>query len=188
MESSVTFDHKTHTMDYELECMECHRGAGCAPCHSAKSPEEELVSFTSGCLACHEKTGCMECHDSKSGEKCFDHSLTEFPLKTYHQELDCRSCHTSEDRHDTAPVSCGMCHKKGWDPKTFNHEVTGLKLDSIHGDESCDKCHPDFNFRKSTHCIICHDEDFQYPDALPGDQVKPDPHKHHKQDQAHAGS
>ena len=186
MDSTVSFDHTAHTADYELECRQCHRGVGCAPCHALKNDQEKHTAFTSGCLKCHENTGCMDCHITAGKSKSFDHSRTEFPLKTYHQGLDCRKCHSTEDRHDTAPVSCGMCHKKGWNPATFDHGITGLKLDSIHGGEACEKCHPDLDFRKSANCVICHDADFQFPSVMPGERLKIDPDTHHKSDQSHS--
>ncbi len=172
------FDH-TKTR-YPLTGM--HLTTACQKCHTPGDdgqPRYAGIKFAS-CANCHAdphkgefKQDCSSCHTTHTWKKSsftssFDHSKTQFPLLGKHLEVNCVTCHKSEnfkapvehaqcaDCHKPDPHSgqfakrtdggkCESCHTvKGWSPSTFtaaDHAKTKYPLVSPHDKVKCEQCH-----------------------------------------------
>ena len=130
---------------------------------------------------------CVKCHSSEnwtfnSNKSTFSHDSTSFPLKGQHNNLDCRSCHTSLE-FEKAPTECISCHTdihqqtvgadcarchtpESWivDEVTEMHERTSFPLIGVHSTVDCNQCHVSENNLRfnpiSMECISCHNDDF----------------------------
>jgi len=173
----VTFYHNEHTGIFGIECKSCHKEESCAKCHSTEPiqktenvPIEQKHKTCSGCHDTNSKSGCEECHSTKEMGP-FNHFVTTgFKLKSYHEKLECTSCHQSARVFTGLNSSCSNCHS-GWNSSNFNHKVTGLELDETHVEFDCGDCHLEEDFSKKPTCENCHD-DKTFPESKPGKIVK----------------
>jgi len=175
-EALVTFHHQEHVQLFRLECSDCHRDESCAKCHSySDTPMQEtaeLEEFHVPCESCHDtedEDECGFCHKSSSSSG-FSHTLTGWPLKAYHAENECAACHTGTSRVKALDRTCTNCHSN-FTLGEFDHAVTGLELFEDHQDLDCYECHIDERFDTIPECSECHDDDYSFPDDLPGDYL-----------------
>ncbi len=208
MPRKIRFDHdKT---DYPLEGM--HQEATCTSCHRFDEKDRRVTTFAplafESCTNCHYDVhegalgdNCTTCHSvyrdwdkistkketkgkSAQNEKEFDHSKTKFPLKGYHEAVDCESCHSDPaanfkvagDKFDEcsdchgfahgeqfASQKCESCHamEKKFQETSFTterHNKTDFALTGKHQVLDCNKCHWAGNFENlpSATCDQCH--------------------------------
>ena len=154
----LKFDHKR---DAKYELVGKHSEIKCSECHT---PKGKPVQYhwaglkKNQCLSCHKdqhagKFGsrfnngdCTKCHTQKAWKiDRFDHSVTKYPLRGKHAELQCKECHVQKN--------------KTLEVKDFVFK--GLK-------QECSTCHKDvhgFGPRKSqkmgylNQCTVCHTDD-----------------------------
>lgn len=149
MEIRKTFDHGSRTK-YAL--LGAHKKLACEKCH--KESQEPVGKYTVHrfsdlkfdlCTNCHKDehagafgSNCLKCHtensfkiEDKAG--AFNHNKTRFPLIGKHVPVDCKACHTSQERFalESSYDQCMDCHKD-------YHEGAFAKSNR---DNSCDRCH-----------------------------------------------
>lgn len=161
----VPFHHLNHSRKYELNCSLCHVQQSCSQCHvngseshPMGSPDE--VDMHDTCYICHQDNECETCH-GRDPDDLFDHASTGWPLKPYHAELHCRSCHGSTGKYTRPDPACSNCHPGGWDADSFDHAVTGVALGEIHLEADCSDCHQAGPGEASS-CDACHDDGRRY--------------------------
>lgn len=171
----------------DTECISCHKslvfsriGIMCADCHSDIHKGELGIE-------------CQNCHNSMSWKNRSDifeqHLQTNFPLLGAHANLDCESCHQSEQQrqYTNTPVSCQGCHLSDyisttnpshqqvnfslecnkchlpnaatWHTTIFNHPQT-FPLIGGHSGIECLNCHSDGFSSITTDCYSCHKQDY----------------------------
>ncbi len=171
----VTFLHTEHTKLFNLDCTSCHSNESCVKCHDRAKEKSPKVMKDSDphakCSSCHEvKKDCSFCHSEKE-KPGFSHlTRTGWELNKFHKKLSCIDCHETKGKFEKLPNDCNSCHPN-WSTENFNHKITGLELDEIHIESECSDCHIDGNYSKHS-CENCHDEEFKYPEYLPGKKVK----------------
>ena len=159
----VTFDHVEHAENYGLSCASCHAEDNCASCHDERNivSGRHLHDYSnrSTCTQCHQVARCQVCHATESG-RVFSHSLTGFPIRSFHARLDCVSCHEEEHSHGRLPHECGGCHGDWGDTDSFDHAgKVGVDLGEDHEGMDCGDCHLDPAFLDTPICGDCHDDD-----------------------------
>jgi hypothetical protein len=159
-----------------------HLTTPCQKCHTPGDnglPRYTGIKFAT-CMGCHAdphkgefKQDCESCHTTRTWKKSsfvahFDHSKTQFPLLGKHLEVNCVTCHKSEDFkapvrhaqcadcHTPDPHSgqfaqradggkCESCHTvNGWSPTTFtaaDHAKSKFPLVFPHAMVKCAECH-----------------------------------------------
>lgn len=168
----VTFHHKEHIHLFGLKCVECHRKENCSRCHDAARKTEHIRSDPhEDCIACHDVSdNCTTCH-AREEKPGFDHLVrTGFALRSFHQQLDCASCHKGGRIFTGLSKDCSSCHRQEWMPETFDHKQVDLEFDELHIEASCADCHSE-GLGKSVSCAACHDTDREYPRDLPGKRI-----------------
>jgi hypothetical protein len=107
----VSFPHKMHFNDMEMECATCHHETNAA---KLDYPHEDYLSdFWIDCRICHrenaEPTAAQACdrchHDASACESCADQTLS--PKVVIH--LSCWECHEIETG-ESASRQCKTCH------------------------------------------------------------------------------
>lgn len=183
----TSFDHSltAFALDGEhksVACNSCHHGQGfkslhsqCASCHE----DIHRAEFGPTCENCHSPTGWRT-----PGKFITLHEATRFPLLGAHRLIDCRDCHTNQQKNEFAPLSvecvschyihyetaksvshimlhmtlqCQQCHKveqTSWAPATYDH--SRFLLVGIHASLACQTCHTVGFQRTSINCIDCH--------------------------------
>ncbi|MCF7822553.1 MAG: cytochrome c family protein [Candidatus Marinimicrobia bacterium] len=176
-EPMVTFHHKEHVNLFRIECSACHHDERCSKCHSySDTPMNtiaELKEFHVPCESCHEtedEDGCSFCHKS-APSKGFSHSMTGFTLKPFHAKNKCESCHVGQERVERLDKTCTNCHSN-FVLGEFDHAATGLVLYEDHQELDCYECHIDNKFDATPQCVECHDDDYRFPDDLPGEYLE----------------
>lgn len=152
---SVTFSHKTHTMDAELACDDCHdelfeMEAGIA---------EENDDFTMASL--YDGNYCGACHDGSSA---------------FASDTQCGSCHTVPEEaiiwtkpvksvifdHNTHTeemgLDCESCHDDLFIMRTgAAEEEDDFTMESLYAGNYCGACHDGSTaFASNTRCTTCH--------------------------------
>ena len=109
---AVTFPHKLHFEDLEIECATCHHETNAA---RLKMPHENYyINFRIECQLCHRKDGttamqpqtCSNCH-LESPESAADETLSSKVVIHKH----CWDCHEISVGEE-ASRGCINCHKK----------------------------------------------------------------------------
>jgi len=183
----------------------------CDNCHVPfkKTGQDEL------CTKCHKDVGrdleqkagyhgrikdrglCRSCHTDHKGraaqvvlldEKKFDHTLTNYPLKDSHLQVECSKCHLPKAKYRDAYKTCVGCHKKDddknghkgslgdkceechtikkWKDTFFDHDKTKFPLRNAHADAkvACKDCHANNHFKNTPlNCYACHKKDDEDP-------------------------
>jgi predicted CXXCH cytochrome family protein len=116
--SRVVFHHKAHAHTYGFACVDCHQKDSCLRCHEEGREHVQrkrtLEEHHQPCSACHlfdRQEGCHYCH-RREGEppaRPFDHANTGWPLGPYHEDKDCRDCHTQLP-FASLSGACNSCH------------------------------------------------------------------------------
>ena len=152
---SVTFSHKTHTMDAELACDDCHdeffeMEAGAA---------EEMDDFNMESL--DEGNYCGACHDGSTA---------------FASDTQCGSCHTVPEEmivwtkpvkavvfnHDTHTeemgLDCESCHDELFIMQSgAAEENDDFTMASLYDGNYCGACHDGATaFASDTRCTACH--------------------------------
>lgn len=182
-DDTVPFHHKTHAYQYDRNCGDCHHQQGCDACHAQQRVELKPMGDLSPeemhdhCFVCHGDNDCNFCH-GRAVDDVFDHAITGWPLKVYHQKLHCMDCHTQRGEFTKLNNDCVTCHLKGWNLDEFKHTVVGVPLDDVHENAACEDCHGgDIETVQNTivlksaeiesTCTNCHDDNRAY-DAMRG--------------------
>lgn len=156
------FDHLKETKyelvgkHAELKCAECHivnekkklskykwtdlKSAQCIACHENVHKKTLSARFQNGkCTTCHSQT--------KWKIPEFDHSVTRYPLRGKHAQIECTECHKQAPR-----VVAEKDHK--------NWKWLGLKSAclSCHKDEHRFGSHKMARFSPLNGCVTCHNE------------------------------
>lgn len=158
----VSFDHVEHAENYGLSCASCHSQDNCASCHDERNivNGRHLHSYSnrSTCTQCHQVGRCVVCH-ATTPDRRFSHSLTGFPMRSFHADLACARCHEAEHSHGWLSHDCDDCHGE-WDTDSFDHATKlGVDLGEDHEGMDCGDCHPDPAFLDAPVCGDCHDDD-----------------------------
>ena len=130
---------------------------------------------------------CSECHNSENWNVDltkveFDHSQTKFSLVGQHQNVDCKSCHTSlvfssaktdcischTDIHQgTVGFECANCHTPTtWIVKNIIgvHQTSRFPLVGAHKQADCAQCHSGYTELRfdveNIDCYACHIQDY----------------------------
>jgi hypothetical protein len=139
-ECHINLGHRTGTAKNEFRTKEFQ---DCSPCHV--SPHAPSFSKQS-CLSCHTPA-----RWAAMSQKPFDHSLTSFPLRGKHAQLECRQCHETTGKHSFAQsfkllkTTCAECHKdphKGVFQRAYAND--------------CSLCHNEETFIPSTFTLEHH--------------------------------
>lgn len=200
----VKFDEKNFghaKAGYELKG--AHAEAKCEDCHASKNISNEILrlrkktflGLEQNCASCHEdfhqKTlgeDCGSCHltiDFNEAEK-FEHNNARYRLTGAHQNVDCNSCHKTEQKNGkkfklfrgVKYAACVDCHKdahngkfgndcakchstssfKQINEKGFDHSKTNFALIGLHKKVECKECHKDTSTKKLKYekCNDCH--------------------------------
>lgn len=138
--ATVTFPHRDHGMDYEIE-------PTCAGCHTHSGGDRPLVASVDACALCHvgqvqsaDPQQCRLCHERP------DHSrLTSQGVAISHSELPwleigCVRCHydVADVETQVAALECRQCHD---DLAVLNQQAVGRDLHPIHDGLTCTACH-----------------------------------------------
>lgn len=133
------------------------------------------------------KYTCSDCHNTESWEvdinnMIFSHNATRFKLEGVHQELTCRTCHSTlvfseakrecmschTDIHEqTVGLECSRCHSQNsWlvDNITELHELSRFPLLGPHTVSTCDECHLSASLLlfepRGIECYDCHQNNY----------------------------
>jgi len=128
-ETGITFSHKLHIQDYEIECKTCHTKVD----RSTKSTEK-LTPNMDSCGSCHEieypASNCGSCHlnlKDLTNHKDTVYKKTIGYCLSCHKDQTCLSCHEGridKNVHDrnfryyhslqarSNPTSCDVCHRR----------------------------------------------------------------------------
>ncbi len=143
----------------------------------AQSPHGEFLIVD--CAECHNPNG----WDVSPEEVKFDHNSTRFELTGAHNQVDCRTCHSTLVFED-APSDCMSCHQDIHSQTVGNdcarchtstswlvdeipelHESNGFPLSGAHANLSCVECHQsetNLRFdRLGNECLNCHLDNYQ---------------------------
>ncbi len=142
---------------------------------SQTSPHEKEMKIE--CKVCHS-TESWSVNDSK-----FDHSTTEFKLIGQHQDVNCKSCHTtlkfneaesdcqschSNIHENSVGFNCENCHTtESWLVSNIEdiHRMSRFPLLGSHKVADCNECHISnslLNFQPlGVACYDCHIADYQ---------------------------
>jgi hypothetical protein len=112
------------------------------------------------CYKCHETERCENCH-GRDPDDLFSHEDTGWPLKIFHADLTCRTCHGRNGAFKKLTPVCENCHHGGWTAETFDHGLTGIELDEVHADLDCGDCHAS-GVGEAAACDGCHDDGRDY--------------------------
>jgi len=133
------------------------------------------------------KVSCDECHTSNGWQVdkttiSFKHNTTSFPLKGTHNDVDCKSCHSSlvfsaaspdcmschTDIHEqTVGADCARCHtSNSWIVTNIIeiHQMSRFPLLGSHATADCYSCHESNSLLQfpplSTECFDCHQDKY----------------------------
>jgi hypothetical protein len=102
VDRNFNFPHKTHWVDQNIDCIECHGDM-------AGVENSPPIPLMEDCLSCHiEKQGpeyCSSCHENVAFLRPADHSeawLIEHDLAALSNDSDCNICHSQN--------TCDNCH------------------------------------------------------------------------------
>ncbi len=180
---TITFDHDLHSK-YPLRGR--HITTACDSCHKGHLYKDKTPT---DCYACHKKNDkhkgrysekCERCHTERNWKiLLFEHDHdTTYPLKGYHRNTKCDSCHKSTLYEDKTPSDCYACHKKddihrstfgdkcekchgeqSWQALAFDHDRdTKYPLLGKHRTTTCERCHTGHLYKDKTPtaCYTCH--------------------------------
>lgn len=143
-----------------------HRSTDCFACHADGTnngdPFQEYVDWDAfACAKCHEdvhdkKLGreCTSCHSERSFTRLvdnhtFDHKNTDYALEGKHQEVECKACHTAQNKLDPIAFEyCTTCHEDF-------HEGAFVRDDR---NPDCAECHDVHDFTLTTFGIAEHNK------------------------------
>lgn len=164
------------------QCTDCHAdphkgsfGSDCTTCHGVYRKWKDVIPSKEG-----EKVSLKE--SAGKVTKGFDHNKTSYPLKGYHQAVECESCHYEpaakfKVRHFQECSDChGFAHKTQFENQncetchsvdrhflnsTFDivrHNKTKFQLTGKHQVLDCKKCHFTGLYEEipSKECTDCH--------------------------------
>jgi len=152
---SVTFSHKTHTMDAGLSCDDCHDELFEMEAGAAEDYDDfTMESLYDGnyCGACHDgssafasDTQCGSCHtvpeETIIWTKPVKSVIFEHATHTEEMGLDCESCHD-----DLFVMRAGAAE-----------EEDDFTMESLYAGNYCGACHDGSTaFASDTRCTSCH--------------------------------
>ena len=183
------FDYSLYTLEQHqtttFPLKGAHFATPCFACHvDERKKKWSFSNLGATCIDCHQDfhkgyisekyyptKRCETCHINDTwATVTFNHSLTKWPLKGSHKNVDCRNCHFEisdkntlttqtfkglkttcvqchENKHgDTFAIhgitDCKRCHvTDSWFPKKFNHNKTSFPLKGRHKEIECKECH-----------------------------------------------
>lgn len=152
----VTFSHKVHTMDAELDCDSCHDDLFEMEAGAVEEKDDfTMAAFTDGnyCGACHDgdtafstddSAQCAACHEAPDTivfTKPVKAVIFEHKLHVDDMGLSCADCHS-----DLFKMHIGDAEK---DEKAF-------VMEALYNGEYCGACHDgDSAFASNTRCTTC---------------------------------
>ncbi len=172
-----------------------HKNVQCKTCHTGNG----LTSLSSQCSGCHQDKhhaefgdACERCHTTEGWRAPIKfvllHEATRFPLLGAHRQVECKGCHSNQQKNEyvvisvecsqchrgdfneakspnhltlSFPLTCERCHdveKYSWKPARFDHSK--FPLEGAHAQLACDACHKGSYEGTSVNCIDCHRNDF----------------------------
>ncbi len=175
-ESELTFSHKTHVIENDVECVTCHAAA-----ENSTSGKDNLLPDMEVCSNCHDvesEDNCSMCHanveNAAAAKRVTNYSIL-FPHKSHLAAgLKCQTCHSQVaqqttvepyvlpqmafcvDCHKSKNVSttCQTCHTPQENLVPTNH---GPNFLHVHGDLAS---LPKQNVRTIENCGLCHATNF----------------------------
>jgi hypothetical protein len=118
-----------HNAEARFALEGAHLTVACESCHRTEEGQLVLQPAFDACTACHREDdphqgqfadrGCESCHtDSSFDLPDFDHSVTAFRLEGGHEDVECASCHFTEEtssgatfvRYAPLGTACVDCH------------------------------------------------------------------------------
>lgn len=140
-----SFNHDN--ADFKL--IGAHQNVDCNECHQKTTKNgKDFQEFTdlkfTNCTDCHNDVhngslgaNCIDCHNNNSWKNLnannrFNHDLTDYPLIGYHQEVDCKKCHTSGN--NTKPIKHNLC-------KDCHQDYHNQEFTSVNKLADCQDCH-----------------------------------------------
>lgn len=153
----VTFSHKVHTMDAELECDSCHDDlfemeAGAV----VEKGDFTMQAFAEGsyCGACHDGDTAFSTSDDDKCAACHTAPATIIFTKPVKAVIFEHKIHVDEMGY-----GCGSCHSELFKMHIGDAETTPDKfvMDALYKGEYCGACHNgDDAFASDTKCTTCH--------------------------------
>ncbi|MCI5058243.1 MAG: hypothetical protein MRY83_19185 [Flavobacteriales bacterium] len=131
-----------------FELQGAHQAVSCFDCHAPDPDpllvfEDHLGVDENDCVACHEDPHggrfgqqCADCHNQDDflnlkDMSFFNHDSTDYPLRGFHENVDCKECH-AENYSDPIDFSaCLTCHED-------YHRGEFMKNDQV---QDCGDCH-----------------------------------------------
>lgn len=153
----VTFSHKVHTMDAELECDSCHDDLFEMEAGTVEEKDDfNMASFADGnyCGACHDGDTAFSANDSSMCASCHaapDTIVFTKPVKAVVFE---HKVHV-----DDMGLSCADCHSGIFKMDIGNAEKDpdAFVMNALYKGEYCGACHDgETAFASDTHCTTCH--------------------------------
>ena len=172
----LTFSHRLHVEDEELECADCHGAAA-----ESETGIDNLLPAKAVCADCHDvedEDECSTCHTSLTDPQPVPRIETYSALFSHKRhvsaELACESCHAGiesselaaervlpdmvmcqdcHDQHAVANIECSSCHTPEEPLVPASH---GLDFVRAHGDIA--QANAAVNGNKT--CQTCHDVNY----------------------------
>lgn len=177
---------------YENECSKCHDPLDqktqrplCLECHKEVAKDIREKSGFHGREGTVAGVECHNCHTEHAGRDgaivlidmdLFNHTKTDFQLKSSHQQVKCGRCHHQGKKFREATPQCSSCHEKqephagklgkdcqachqedSWKNFHFKHDTTKFPLQGSHEKLACGSCHPNQQWKNlSVECRACH--------------------------------
>lgn len=174
--SGVTFNHKYHVQEEEIDCQDCHSAVT-----TSQTGVDNLLPDMDVCSDCHdveEEDNCGKCHsdtDDPGGYSKILNYSKKFPHKRHlDKDLKCIDCHSGiSDKDFVLPYQlpvmndCIVCHRErlvSGDCMTCHSESEDLRPDShtknfLH--DHSDVAQNDFQqINGDNSCSNCHSENY----------------------------
>lgn len=153
----VTFSHKVHTMDAELECDSCHDDLFEMEMGTAvEKGDFNMASFAEGnyCGACHDGDTAFDAMAGETCSSCHTAPKTIVFTKPVKAVIFDHTIHIEE-----YGLNCGDCHSDVFKMEIGNAEKEEDKfvMEALYRGEYCGACHDgDTAFASNTKCTTCH--------------------------------
>jgi c(7)-type cytochrome triheme protein len=152
----VTFSHKVHTMDAELQCDACHDDLFQMEAGSANGNNDfNMKSFAEGkyCGACHDGKTAFSASDEAACVSCHN------PPKSIVFTKPVKAVIFDHPKHVDMGMGCSACHDKLFTMRigAAEEKEADFVMESLYKGKYCGGCHNgDDAFASNTRCTTCH--------------------------------